>query len=43
MTTVATVALIVIAGFIWGGFLGFLFRAVRRERGKRSAATRKGR
>jgi hypothetical protein len=43
MTTMATVALIVIAGFVWGGFLGFLFRALRRERVKRSSAPRKGR
>jgi len=40
MSTTAVVAMIVIGGFIWGGFMGFLFRAVRRERGKRSASRR---
>ena len=38
MRTTATVVMIVIVGFIWGGFLGFLIRAFRRERNKRASA-----
>ena len=38
MTTAAVVTMIVICGFVWGGFLGFLCRALYRESGKRSSS-----
>jgi len=40
MTPLAVVTMVVIVGFVWGGFLGLLWRALRCERGKRSAAPR---
>jgi hypothetical protein len=34
MSTSATIMMVLICGFVWGGFLGFLMRAIRREGGK---------
>ena len=37
MTTTAWLTFVLIAGFVWGGFVTLLVRAVRAERGKRRA------
>ncbi len=38
MSPVAVGMMILICGFVWGGFTGFLIRAVRREGRKRQIA-----
>lgn len=37
MSATALVFLLLIAGFVWGGFVALLWRAVRREADKRRA------
>lgn len=34
MNVVAIITLVLIGGFVWGGFLFFLVTGIRRERGK---------
>lgn len=34
MTGSAVVMMLLICGFVWGGFVSFLVRAIRREGGK---------
>jgi hypothetical protein len=38
MSGVTLLFMILVCGFVWGGFLTLLFRAVRSESGKRSAS-----
>lgn len=40
MSTTAIVVMIVILGFVWGGFLVIVTRAARAERDKKRAAAR---